>query len=192
LCLRLADPLSVKIPCGYCRNAFPKVMLRRVGNRLLCRRCFTAIRRAGKRESDAAEVAKTTEARSWTGVTHTSAIVSVVAKGVIFFLFFLWARASEIGAGALRGAVGADLFTWAVFSLMEFPFRRFRFTLGAVFEVALLVFYTNRGAWLEITTDLEATALSVLFFFLVLFVKVGVWAAERTLEVSGVSERASE
>jgi hypothetical protein len=167
-------------------------MLRRVGNRLLCRRCFTAIQRAGKDEPGPGTAAQIAETRSWTRVTHTSAIVSVVAKGVIFFLFFLWARSSEVGAGALRGAVGADLFTWAVFSLMEFPFRRFRFTLGAAFEVALLVFYLNRGAWLEITTDLEATAVSVLFFFLVLFAKVGYWAAERTLEVSGVSEPASQ
>jgi hypothetical protein len=191
LCLRLADPLVVRIPCGYCRNAFPKVMLRRVGNRLLCRRCFTAIRRAGKREPGPDAAIGITEPTSWKRVTHTSAVVSIVAKGIIFLLFFLWARASEVGAGALRGAVGADLFTWAVFSLMEFPFRRFRFTLGAVFEIALLVFYFNRGAWLEITTDLEATAISVLFFFLVLFAKVGFWAAERTLEVSGVSEPAS-
>ena len=124
-------------------------------------------------------------------LTRTLAFTGVLAKSALFFLLFLWARNSEVGSAALRGAVWADVFTWLVFSFVEYQFRRFQVTLGVVFEIVLIVLYFNRGAWFDISTETVAFAMSGLFFMLFTVVKAGVWGAELTLEVTGVKEPAS-
>ena len=91
----------------------------------------------------------------------------------------------------MRGAVAADVFTWICFSVLEWPFRRVQVTAGGVFELVLVVLYLNRDSLFEITGSIESTAMSVVFFFLVLFGKTGLWCAERVLEFTGVKETAS-
>ena len=124
-------------------------------------------------------------------LTRTLAFTGILAKSAFFFLLFLWARDSEIGSAALRGAVWAAVFTWIVFSFVEYQFRRFQVTLGVVFEIALIILYFNRGAWFDISTETVAFAMSGLWFMLFTVVKAGVWGAELTLEVTGVKETAS-
>jgi len=119
-------------------------------------------------------------------------IGGLAIKTALFVPFFVWARHSDTGAAALRGAVAADVFSWIVFSFLEWPFRRFRVTVGAAFEMLLVVLYWNRGGLFDITArSMESTAFSALFFFGVLFLKSGAWAGEQALEISGVQEPAS-
>jgi len=179
----------MKIPCGYCRSPIPRLMLHRLGNRLLCGRCFNAIRNAPTGAADPGPVAPE-DLRGLLKQTLLVAFGAVAGKAVFFLPLFFWARASEIGAGALRGAVAADIFSWIVFSLLDWPFRRVHVGLGGLFELALIVLYLNREPLFEIAGGAQTTALSLVFFFLVLFGKTALWTAERTLEVTGVKEPA--
>ncbi len=114
----------------------------------------------------------------------------VVFRTLLFLPLFLWARASETGAGALKGAVGGDLFGWAVLSVLLWPFRRAQIGAAAIVELVLVGLYLRRETLFEITGDIETTAISVLFFLGVIFLKTGVWAADHILEVTGVKETA--
>jgi hypothetical protein len=124
--------------------------------------------------------------------TVLATVLGLAAKVALFVPFFLWARSSELGAAALRGAVAADVFTWLVLSALEWPMRRFRVTAGAVFEVVLVLCYWNRGEVFDIISpSVERTAFAALFFFGVVFAKAAVWAAEHALAISGVREPSS-
>jgi hypothetical protein len=112
----------------------------------------------------------------------------LLAKTLLFLPLFVWAAASDTGVAALKGAVGGDLFGWAVLSLLLCPFRRAQVGVGAFFELVLVALYLEREALFEISSDVEATAVSVLFFFGVLFAKTGLWAADHILEITGVKE----
>jgi hypothetical protein len=114
----------------------------------------------------------------------------VAFRALLFLPLFLWAQASQTGAGALKGAVGGDVFAWAVLSVLLWPFRRAQVGAGAVVELVLVGLYLQREALFEISADVETTAISVGFFFGVLLVKTGVWAADHILEVTGVKETA--
>jgi hypothetical protein len=116
--------------------------------------------------------------------------LGVVFRTLLFLPLFVWARASETGAGALKGAVGGDLFAWAVLSLLLWPFRRAQVGAGAIVELALVGLYLQREALFEISADVETTAVSAGFFFGVLLLKTGIWAADHILEVTGVKETA--
>jgi hypothetical protein len=170
--------------CGNCRNPAPRLRLHRLGNRLLCAACFSAIQRARPEPADVRALQQ--------GYRRTILATSgaLLAKTLLFLPLFLWARGSDTGAAALRGAVGGDLFGWAALSLVLWPFRRVQVGAGAVFELVLVVLYLQRTTLFEITADIEATAVSVLFFFAVLFAKTGLWAADHILEITGVKESA--
>jgi len=114
----------------------------------------------------------------------------VVFRALLFLPLFLWARASETGAAALKGAVGGDLLGWALLSVALWPFRRAQVGVGAVVELVLVGLYLQRETLFEISADIETTAISVLFFFAVLFAKTGIWAADHILEITGVKESA--
>jgi len=113
----------------------------------------------------------------------------MIAKAVVFLLFFVWAARSRIGAEALSGAVAADVFTWVAFGLMTWPFRRFRVTAGGLLEAALILAYLFREHIFDIPTDTESFALAAIFFFGFAVLKTAVWGARFGLEVSGVTER---
>ena len=113
---------------------------------------------------------------------------AVAGKTVFFVPLFLWAHHSDIGSAALRGAVGADIFTWIVLSLIDWPFRRLQVSVGLVFEIVLIVIYLNRGPLFDIDGDIETIALSMLFFLLVMIGKTVLWTAERVLDINGVTE----
>jgi hypothetical protein len=117
---------------------------------------------------------------------------ALAGKTLLYVPLFLWAQHGDVGAAALRGAVAADVFTWIIFSLLEWPFRRVQVTAGAVFELSLIMLYLYRDSFFEITGSIDSTAMSVVFFFLVLFGKTGLWCAERVLEFTGVKETASQ
>jgi len=182
----------VEIPCGYCRNPAPRLRLHRVGNRLLCPTCFSGrLRQAGHPEgAPGAPLIEAEDARSLLRRSFAAVGVGVVFRALLFLPLFLWAQASETGAGALKGAVGGDLFGWAVLSVLLWPFRRAQVGAGALVELVLVGLYLQRETLFEITSDIETTAISVLFFFGVLIVKTGVWAADHILEITGVKETA--
>jgi hypothetical protein len=114
--------------------------------------------------------------------------LGVAFRTLLFLPLFLWASASETGAGALKGAVGGDVFAWAVLSLLLWPFRRAQVGVGAIVEIVLVGLYLQREALFEISADIETTAVSVGFFFGVLLLKTGAWAADHILEITGVKE----
>lgn len=116
---------------------------------------------------------------------------ALAGKTLLYVPLFVWARHGDIGAAALRGAVAADVFTWIFFSVLEWPFRRVQVTAGGVFELVLVVLYLYRDSFFEISGSIDSIAMSVIFFFMVLFAKTGLWCAERVLEVTGVKEPAS-
>ncbi len=110
------------------------------------------------------------------------------AKAMGYLLLFLWARSSELGAGALDGIVAADVFTWIVFSVIEWPFRGFQVRAGLVFESVLVVVYLSRQSLFGVQDSPEGIAMAFLFFMLFACVKASVYAMEHVLEVTGVRE----
>lgn len=182
----------MEIPCGYCRTPAPRLRLHRLGNRLLCPTCFSARTKnaayragAGPGLAEDREVTRSLLRRSLAAVG-----VGVILRTLLFLPLFLWARTSEVGAGALKGAVGGDVFGWLVLSVLLWPFRRAQVGAGAIVEIVLVCLYLQREALFEISADVETTAISVGFFFGVFLLKTGVWAANHILEVSGVKETA--
>ena len=187
----LADGGFVKVTCGFCREQISRVLLHRVGHRLLCRRCLTALKRSAAGEVGPGLALQREETRSLRKISAYVTLGCLILKAGVFYMFFRWAQTSDVGAGALRGAVAADVFTWAVLSFLDWSARSVQVTVGGLFEFALLWFYFNRDAWFAINTDITVMAISMLFFFLVLFTKVGVWGMNHVLQVTGVTERAS-
>lgn len=181
----------MQIPCGQCRTPAPRLRLHRLGNRLLCPACFSALTRPAARTApgtDDASRSGTQDARALVARTLAVTGAGLLGKAVVFLPLFFWARASDTGAAALRGAVGGDVLGWAILSLFQWPFRRAQVGAGAIFEVVLVALYLQRTELFEITSDLDATAMSVLFFFFFLLGKAVVWAVERLLDISGVTE----
>jgi len=155
--------------------------LHRVGNRLLCPSCLSALAEA---------VPNREESRGILSHPLASVTAGVLLRTLLFLPLFLWARESETGAAALRGAVGGDLFGWAVLSLLLRPLRKVQVGAGAVVELILVGLYLEREALFEITADVETTAISALFFFGVLLAKTGLRVADFVLEITGVKENA--
>jgi hypothetical protein len=184
------DEGEVEIPCGYCRNPTPRVRLHRLGNRLLCPTCFNALEESGKAGGipDSTAIVGPDDARSLLRQSLAAVGAGVLFRTLLFLPLFLWARASDTGAGALKGAVGGDLFGWAVLSVLLWPFRRTQVGLGAIVQLVLIGLYLQRETLFEITSDTETTAISVLFFFGVLLLKTGLWSANHILEITGVTE----
>ncbi len=116
--------------------------------------------------------------------------LGVLLRTLLFLPLFLWARQSGTGGAALKGALGGELFGWAALSVLLWPLRRTQVKASALVELFLVGLYLQREALFEITADIETTAVSVLFFFGVLFVKTGIWAADHVLEITGVRESA--
>jgi hypothetical protein len=175
----------VDIPCGHCRTPAPRLSLHRVGNRLLCPICFSGRAHPGGTDASGAE-----DPRSLLRRSLASLGAGLALRAVLFVPLFLWARASDTGAAALKGAVGGDLFGWAVLTVFLRPFRRARFGLGALVELVLVGLYLQRETLFEISASGDATAISMLLFFLVFFAKTGIWAADHILEITGVKETA--
>jgi len=178
--------------CGRCRNPAPRLSLHRVGNRLLCPSCFSAEAEAAGQPGGSGGIAGAGPEDARTILRRSFAAIGagVVLRALLFLPLFLWARGSGTGAAALKGAVGGDLFGWAVLSVLLWPFRRAHVGAGALLELLLVGLYLQRDTLFEISADVEITAISVLFFFGVLFLKTGLWAADHVLEITGVKESA--
>jgi hypothetical protein len=162
-----------------------------VGNRLVCPTCFRRLTEAPVSRPAAGEsaLAGGGDLRDLFRRTVLVTFAAIAGKTLLYVPLFLWARTGDVGAAALRGAVAADVFTWILFSVLEWPFRRgFQLTAGAVFEFVLVVLYLHRESFFEISGSIDSTAMSVVFFFMVLFGKTGLWCAERVLEFTGVKE----
>ena len=121
-------------------------------------------------------------------IDFTLTYLGLGAKAAGYFLLFLWARDSEMGAGALDGIVAADVFTWIVFSLIEWQFRGFQVCAGLVFEIILVVLYVSRQPIFGVQDSPEGVAMAILFFMLFASVKTSLYAMEHVLEVTGVKE----
>ena len=93
-----------------------------------------------------------------------------------------------MGAGALDGIVAADVFTWIVFSVIEWPFRGLQVRAGLVFESVLVVVSLSRQSLFGVQDSPEGIAMAFLFFMLFACVKASVYAMEHVLEVTGVRE----
>lgn len=176
----------MEIPCGRCRTPAPRLELHRFGNRLLCPSCLSALERAVPNR----EGAGSSKAPGRGHLRHALAATGagILLRALLFLPLFLWARQSETGAAALKGAVGGDLFGWAVLSVLLRPVRRAQVGVTALVELALVGLYLQRETLFEITKDAETTAISVLFFFGVLLAKTGTRAAGHILEITGVKE----
>jgi hypothetical protein len=163
----------------------------RVGNRLLCPTCFNRLKQAPAGTPVAGSFLESADVRELLQRTVLATFAGLGAKTLLYVPLFLWARHSDLGAAALRGTVAADVFTWIVFAFLEWQFRKLRVTAGALFELVLVILYLNREALFDITGNVESTALSLLFFFAVMFGKTALWVAEWVLEFTGVKEPAS-
>jgi hypothetical protein len=131
------------------------------------------------RDEDLRAHRRLTAALTWSGL---------LAKAFVYVPLFVWAGASDTGAAALQGVVGADVFTWVVLTFLEWQHRRLQVKAGFVFEGILVFVYLNRGSLLDISTSAESTAVAMLFFLLFVVVKSGIWGVEHVLHVSGVTE----
>ena len=185
-----ADGYGVKIPCGYCREPFARLRLQRIGNRLCCSRCFQALRNAPVLDTEAERRIPPQDLRGYLRQTALLTFGALAGKAVLFLPLFLWAQNSDVGAAALRGAVGADVFTWIAFSVIAWPFGRFRVGAGAIFELLLVLVYLNRDTLFDITTNIEATAISMVFFGLVMFGKTAIFTVEHVFGLTGITEPA--
>jgi hypothetical protein len=105
----------------------------------------------------------------------------LAVKAALFAVAILWARGSDIGAAALHGAVGADVFAWIVLTLLDWPTRRFRLTAGLLFEAVLVTVYLQRESLFAISPNPVSTGVSMLFFFIVLVGRTAAWSVARTL-----------
>lgn len=175
----------MEIPCGQCRTPAPRLRLHRVGNRLLCPTCLSRRAEQAGHPANCEEDPRARLRRSLAAVG-----TGVALRALLFLPLFLWARTSETGAGALKGAVGGDVVGWVLLSILLWPIRRAQVGVGAIFELVLVGLYVQRETLFEISADIETTAISVLFFFGVFFGKTGLWAADHILEISGVKESA--
>lgn len=175
----------MEIPCGHCRIPTARPRLHRIGNRLLCASCLGAIARPVPNREDAGSpgAGPVTLLREALGAAGTG----ILLRALLFAPLFVWARQSETGTAALKGAVGGDLFGWALLSLLLRPARA-QVGVGAVVELVLVGLYLQREALFEITKDAETTAVSVLFFFGALLANTGVRAVRHVLEITGVKE----
>ena len=114
----------------------------------------------------------------------------LVFKALVFVMLLWWAANSPTGAAALQGALGADIVTWLLFSVVRWQTRGLRVTLGAIFEVVLILIYLNRGDLFAITNDPVSGGLTLLFFIFFAVVKCAVWGAQQAVESTGVVESA--
>ncbi len=121
-------------------------------------------------------------------IDFTLTYLGLGAKAAGYLLLFWWARNSEIGAGALDGIVAADIFTWIIFSGIEWQYRGFQVCAGLVFEIVLVVVYLSRQSLFGVQDSAEGVAVAILFFMLFATVKTCLYAMEHVLEVSGLKE----
>lgn len=180
----------MEIPCGYCRTPAPRLRLHRVGNRLLCPSCLSALSRDSANRGVGGDEGVALGLRDGLRRALFATGAGVFLRALLFLPLVLWARGSATGAAALQGAIGGDLFGWAVLSFLLWPLRRAQVGIGAFVELLLVGLYLQRETLFEISADTETTAISVLFFFAVLCGKTGAWAVDHILEITGVKESA--
>ena len=181
---------GVKALCGVCRNPFVRTSLQRVGHRLLCGSCFNSELWRETGEGAPPPPLKPLDLKSLRRLSAVLLLLGLAAKAAVFIGFFLWASESAVGDAALRGVVCGDLFTWIIFSALDFHFRKLRITVGAVFEIVLLMVFLNREALLSVPTAPAAMAMTVGAFFGFVLLKSAVWGAEHAIQASGVKETA--
>ena len=155
---------------------------------MLCGRCFGAEKRLAGGGGQTSKLVGPDFA-SLRRLDRGLSIAGIVAKLVLFLLLFLWATKSPIGDAALKGVVIADLFTYLLFSVLDWHFRGLSITAGAIFQLLLILVFTNRHALLDFTEAPEVFAVTLGFFMLVTVFKSAIWAAEHILESGGLKER---
>ena len=131
---------------------------------------------------------ESSELASLRKVDVTLTYLGLGAKTVGYLLLFSWARNSEMGAGALDGIVAADVFTWFIFSFIEWQYRGFQVCVGLVFEIVLVLVYLSRQSLFGVQDSPEGVAMAILFFMLFACVKTSLYAMEHVLEITGVKE----
>jgi len=162
-----------------------------MGNRLLCPRCFTALQKSGGPGVLSAEQGDRPQAPPAGRVRFTAGAVWLIVKALVFLALFAWAGQGSVGAGALRGAIAADAFTWLLFACLEWPAHPGHVSAGGIFQFVVIVFYFERGALFDIHAGAESLGMSMLLFFMVLFFKTAAWSTRRALRFSGAAERGS-
>jgi hypothetical protein len=177
-----------KRECTVCGEEFPAASLHRVGFRAMCRECFKRLWEEPCTDEPTPDTLARTEVRSLEHLNLVLLGASALAKTVFFVGIFLWARVSEIGAAALDGFVGAEILTWAVFTVLDRSFRGTQIRYGLLFEIVLVVAYLTRHS--IIAVDASPSQMGMTFFFGLLFVTVKstLWYAETILEMTGVKE----
>ena len=174
--------------CGACRNPFPGPELHRVGHRLLCPICLTALDQIEEGEPGPGTLEVARRMAGLHRLADGLATGGLVFKALVFALLLWWAATSPIGAAALQGALGADILTWLLFSITRWHARGLRVTPGAVFEVVLIIVYLKRGDLFAITHDPVSGGLTLLFFIFFAVVKCAVWGAQQAIGSTGVVE----
>lgn len=164
-------------------------MLHRVGHRLLCAHCLTAVRQRADGSLPPLRLTEDPDLKALYRLDRHLAGAGIIAKALFFLFFFWWASRSPTGSAALRGALAADMLTFFVFSLTDWNFRGFQIRSGAAFEFLLVMLYLNREPLFRISADPVDNALVMLFFLLFAVLKTGVWGAQHAMEVTGVKER---
>jgi len=157
----------------------------------LCPRCFTALQESEGLGGLPAEGGEITQVAQGAWFRPTAGAAWLILKALAFLALFAWAGHGSVGAGALRGAVAADAFTWLVFACLEWPAHPGHVSAGGIFQFVLIVFYFERDALFDIHASAESLGMSMLLFFMVLFFKTAAWCTRRALGVSGAAERGS-
>jgi len=157
-----------------------------MGHRLLCGSCFTSELWRETGEGTPPPPLKPLQLDSLRRLSAVLLLLGLAAKAAVMVAFFLWAQKSPTGDAALRGVVCGDLFTWVIFSALDVRSGRLRVSVGAVFQVLLMLAFFNRGTLLAIPAAPAAMAMTVGAFFGFVLLKSAVWGAHHAIHVNGV------
>ena len=173
------DPAETRVPRS--KRKFHQ----RISHRPLCRR---AVEGLAERRADAPLTPSIRDARAptWDRWSLLLAYGGLIARTFFYLLLFVWATHYTVGAAALQGAVAADVITWFVLGAFRIPFEGLELTVDGVFELALIVFFLNRGSLFSIAGNVEFAGVSFFAFLLFAAVRLAVWGTETAMDsVSG-------
>ncbi|MEE8104796.1 MAG: hypothetical protein V3T86_04590 [Planctomycetota bacterium] len=159
-----------------------------MAHRLICRRCFTARRKAQFGPNGPEPLIETDEMRALKALDRQFTYVGLGVKAFLYGAIFYWAHQSSTGSAVLDGFVAADILTWIFFGFFEWEYRGFQLKQGSVIEAGLILLYLTRNSLFDLAEGPEEFALTFLSFGLFATIKSTLWAGEHVIQVTGVGE----